>query len=168
MFLAGLAALSIGLARRRAFPASVRRLTLVRPASGEIGYDVPFWLHEAPYEDGLAQLDWLMRDVQARQIKPIDLRVYFLLAIAQAEFGGRPIIITSGYRAKATNDRLRRQGIDAVRNSFHLLGRAADLQIDGVPPPRVAALGSILGLGGVGIYPTFVHLDTGPQRIWVG
>jgi uncharacterized protein YcbK (DUF882 family) len=125
-------------------------------------------MFEAPYEDGLAQLDWLMRDVQARQVKPIDLRVYFLLAMAQAEFGGRPIVITSGYRTKATNGRLRRQGIDAARNSFHLLGQAADLQIDGVPPPHVAALGSLLGLGGVGVYATFVHLDTGTPRIWVG
>jgi uncharacterized protein YcbK (DUF882 family) len=168
MLLAGVAATSVGLAGGRAVSDSVRRLTVFRPASGEIAYDVPFWRHDAPYEEGLVELDWLMRDVRAEQVKPIDLRVYYLLAVAQAEFGGRPIIITSGYRTRATNDRLRRQGIDAVRNSFHIQGRAADFQIDDVPPARIAALGSTLGLGGVGVYATFVHLDTGPPRSWRG
>jgi uncharacterized protein YcbK (DUF882 family) len=109
-----------------------------------------------------------MRDVRATAVSPIDLRVYYLLAALQAEFGGRSIIITSGYRTKATNDELRRQGIDAARNSFHLRGRAVDIQIDRVPPHHMAALGSRLGLGGVGIYDSFVHLDTGPLRIWRG
>jgi uncharacterized protein YcbK (DUF882 family) len=88
--------------------------------------------------------------------------------MTQVEFGGRPIIVTSGYRTKATNDRLRRQRIDAARNSFHLSGQAADIRIHGVPPARMAALGSVVGLGGVGIYPSFVHLDAGPQRFWKG
>jgi uncharacterized protein YcbK (DUF882 family) len=117
---------------------------------------------------GLAELDWLMRDIQAKQARPIDLAVYYLLAMAQAEFGGRPIIITSGYRTRTTNDRLRRQGIDAVRRSFHIQGRAADIRIDGVSPAHLATLGSMLGLGGVGLYASFVHLDTGPQRFWKG
>jgi uncharacterized protein YcbK (DUF882 family) len=133
-----------------------------------MAYNVPFWRHDAPYWDGLAELDWLMRDVHAKQIRPIDLRVYYLLATAQAEFGGRPIIITSGYRTKATNERLRRQGLDAVCNSFHIKGKAVDIQIDGVPPAHIAGLGSTLKLGGVGIYSEFVHLDTGPPRFWRG
>jgi uncharacterized protein YcbK (DUF882 family) len=116
----------------------------------------------------LAELDWLMRDVQAGEVRPIDLRVYYLLAIVQAEFRGRPIMVTSGYRTKATNDRLRRRGIEAARGSFHLLGQAADIQIDGIPAADLAALGSLLRLGGVGIYATYVHLDTGPQRFWKG
>jgi len=28
----------------------------------------------------------------------------------------------------------------------------------------MADLGSLLGLGGVGVYASFVHLDTGPRR----
>jgi uncharacterized protein YcbK (DUF882 family) len=106
--------------------------------------------------------------VQAKEVKPIDLGVYYILAMVQAEFQGRPIMVTSGYRTKATNDRLKRQGIDAARQSFHLLGRAADIQIDGVPAAHLAALGSNLRLGRVGIYATYIHLDTGPQRFWRG
>lgn len=147
---------------------AVRRLTLVRPATGEALRDVPFWRDGAPYEPGLAELDWLMRDVQAERSRPIDLRVFYLLAMVQAEFGGRPILVTSGYRTRATNEQLRARGIDAARNSFHLRGRAVDIQISGVAPANMARQGSLLGLGGVGVYASFVHLDTGPRRTWRG
>jgi uncharacterized protein YcbK (DUF882 family) len=89
-------------------PAPTRQLTLVRPATGESARNVPFWWEGAPYQRGLAELNWLLRNVQAEQVHAIDLRVYGLLALLQAEFGGRPIIVTSGYRTKATNERLTR------------------------------------------------------------
>ena len=168
LLLGGLAAAVVGLPPGSAIADTVRRLTLVRRASSEVGHNVPFWRDGAPDHQGLAELNWLMRDVRAAEVSPIDLRVYYLLAVLQAEFGGRPIIITSGYRTQATNEWLMEQGIDAARNSFHLRGRAADFQIWGVAPDRMAALGSLLGLGGVGIYASFVHLDTGPQRVWRG
>jgi uncharacterized protein YcbK (DUF882 family) len=38
----------------------------------------------------------------------------------------------------------------------------------GVAPASMADLGSLLGLGGVGVYASFVHLDTGPRRTWKG
>ena len=147
---------------------TIRSLTLVRLATGEVGRNVPFWRDGAPDEDGLAELNWLMRDVEGGQVQPIDLRVYYLLAVLQAEAGGRPISVTSGYRTKTTNDRLRQQGIDAARNSFHLRGRATDVKIQGLSPARIAMLGSLFGLGGVGLYRNFVHLDTGPRRFWTG
>ena len=88
--------------------------------------------------------------------------------MVQAQFGSRPIHVTSGYRTATTNERLWQQGIDAARNSFHLRGRAVDIQISGVAPARMAGLGLLLGLGGVGVYASFVHLDTGPRRMWKG
>jgi uncharacterized protein YcbK (DUF882 family) len=88
--------------------------------------------------------------------------------MVQAHFGRRPILVTSGYRTNTTNERLMRQGIDAARNSFHLRGRAVDIEISGVAPASMAELGSLLGLGGVGVYASFVHLDTGPRRMWKG
>jgi uncharacterized protein YcbK (DUF882 family) len=166
-----LSGFTVGIVGTAAVPASaaaLRQLTLMRPATGEVARDVPFWWAGVPYEQGLVELNWLMRDVQAEEVHPIDLRVYYLLAMVQEQFAGRPIIITSGYRTQATNERLRRQGIDAARNSFHLRGRAVDIQVSGVAPLALARLGSLLGLGGVGVYPTFVHLDTGPQRTWKG
>lgn len=147
---------------------AVRRLTLVRPVTGEILRDVPFWSDGAPFEPGLAKLDWLMRDIYAQRVRPIDLRLFYLLALIQANFGGRPILVTSGYRTRATNEWLRSQGIRAARESFHLHGRAVDIKMPSVPPAEVAEFGALSGLGGVGHYATFVHLDTGPKRMWRG
>ena len=140
----------------------------MRPATSEVLRDVPFWWGGAPYEPGLADLNWLMRDVHAQSVRPIEIRLFYLLAMMQAEFGGRPILVTSAYRTRSTNDWLRSLGIDAARNSFHLRGRAVDIQIPGVAPASIAKLGSLLGLGGVGLYTAFVHLDTGPKRMWRG
>ena len=168
LFLAGMSGILAGVEARPAGADTIRQLTLVRPATGEVASNVPFWRAGAPYEQGLAELNWLLRDVQAEEVHPIDLRVYYLLAMVQAQFGSRPILVTSGYRTATTNERLRREGIDAARNSFHLRGRAVDIQIPGVAPARMAELGFLLGLGGVGVYASFVHLDTGPRRIWSG
>ena len=145
-----------------------RQLTLVRPATGEVALNVPFWWAGVPYEQGLVELNWLLRDLQAAEVHPIDLRVYYILAVIQAEFGRRPVLVTSGYRTQATNEQLRVRGTDTARNSFHLCGCAADIQMPGVAPGRIAELGSLLGLGGVGLYGSFVHLDTGPRRTWKG
>jgi uncharacterized protein YcbK (DUF882 family) len=168
LFLWGVAGTLAGVAACPAGADTIRQLTLVRPATGEVAWNVPFWWSGAPYEQGLAELNWLLRDVQAEEVHAIDLRVYYLLAMVQAHFGRRPILVTSGYRTKTTNERLRRQGIDAARNSFHLRGRAVDIEISGVAPASMAELGSLLGLGGVGVYASFVHLDTGPRRMWKG
>jgi len=168
LFLAGIAGTLAGIAAGPAGADTIRQLTLVRPATGEVARNVPFWWAGAPYEQGLAELNWLLRDVQAEEVHPINLGVYYLLAMVQAQFGGRPILVTSGYRTATTNERLRRQGIDAARNSFHLRGHAVDIQISGVAPASMAELGLLLGLGGVGMYASFVHLDTGPRRTWNG
>ena len=106
LFLRGVAGTLAGAAAGPASADTIRQLTLVRPATGEVARDVPFWWAGAPYEQGLAELDWLLRDVQAGEVHPIDLRVYYLLAMVQAQFGGRPILVTSGYRTEATNERL--------------------------------------------------------------
>ena len=164
LFLCGVAGTLAAVAAGPASAATIRQLTLVRPDTSEVARDVPFWWAGAPYEEGLAELDWLMRDVQAEEVHPIDLRVYYLLAMVQDQFGGRPILVASGYRTQATNEGLRQRGIDAARNSFHLRGRAVDILVPGIEPRAIARLGLLLGLGGVGVYPTFVHLDTGRPR----
>lgn len=147
---------------------AARRLTLVREGTGEALRGVAFWEDGRPNDPGLNRLDRLLRDVQAGEVAAIDVRVYYLLWALQNALGGRTIVVTSGYRTEATNQALLRQGIDVARNSFHLIGRAVDLKVDQVSTARIAALGRLLGLGGVGRYPTFVHLDTGPVRRWIG
>ena len=68
---------------------------------------------------------------------------------------GRPIIITSGYRCEAHN-----RAVGGAANSQHLLGKAADIQVEGMGPAALAAHAEVIGFGGIGIYGNFVHVDT--------
>ena len=54
--------------------------------------------------------------------------------------------------------------VGGAKRSQHLLGNAADVQIEGVTPRHVAELADALlgGRGGVKAYPTFCHIDVRP------
>jgi uncharacterized protein YcbK (DUF882 family) len=74
-----------------------------------------------------------------------------------------PVRINSGYRTNAHN-----ADIGGASQSKHLLGMAADLDVDGVPPNEVAWFAADeLEVGGLGRYGTFTHIDVfGYRRRW--
>lgn len=77
-----------------------------------------------------------------------------LLEKIQAHFG-KNIRITSGYRTPSYN----RTRKGAAKNSQHMYGNAADIQIDGVQPAEIHAWLKDWHKGGLGIYPKFIHVD---------
>lgn len=83
-----------------------------------------------------------------------------VLEVIRAELGGKPIQILSGYRSLAYN-----RAIGGARQSQHMEGRAADVQIEGVSPSKVHAVilrlynEQKIKIGGLGQYPTFIHVD---------
>lgn len=78
------------------------------------------------------------------------------------------IRVISGYRSPAYNELLRRLGRKVAKHSLHTRGLAIDFAIPGAPNARVARAARSLGVGGVGVYRDFVHIDTGPVRFWRG
>lgn len=79
---------------------------------------------------------------------------------------GKPIVITSGYRTAAYNKRC-----GGISTSHHLTGKAADIKVTGMTPLQVALAADKVGLKGIGVYPTFTHVDvcgsvTGKKLYW--
>ena len=77
-----------------------------------------------------------------------------------------PVTVNSGYRTPGHNRK-----VDGAAYSQHLYGAAADIQVKGVSPEKVAAYAETIlpHCGGIGIYPTFVHVDVREKRSrWKG
>lgn len=79
------------------------------------------------------------------------------------EHFSQPVIINSGYRTIAYNSK-----VGGAKASYHLKGQAADIQVSGIAPIKVAAFAESLGVLGIGLYASFTHIDTRIQRYyWV-
>ena len=70
--------------------------------------------------------------------------------------GSMPMTIMSGYRCPVHN-----KAVGGAKSSQHMLGTAADIRIPGLSPKQVAGFAEKLipNKGGIGIYPTFTHVD---------
>lgn len=122
--------------------------------------------------EALQELNRIMRDFRANEIRPIDPRVFDLLH----ELGGtletdQPFHIISGYRSAQTNALLRERGGAATgvaSHSLHMVGQAIDIRVPGVKLDDLREAAKSLKIGGVGFYPdlNFVHVDVGRVRYW--
>src|SRR6202007_274622 len=80
----------------------------------------------------------------------------------------QPIVIISAYRSPQTNAMLRRRSKGVAEHSQHILGRAMDTTMPGMPMEKIREIGMRVQHGGVGWYPcsNFVHLDVASVRSW--
>ena len=105
----------------------------------------------------------------------VDSELVQVLQAIRDHFGA-PVVITSGYRTAEHN-----AAVGGSKSSQHLLGRAADFYVEGVPVATVAAYAETLlsGRGGIGRYPKdakhpkrmtgWVHIDTRTNKSrWKG
>ena len=68
---------------------------------------------------------------------------------------GVSITINSGYRCSKHN-----KAVGGAASSKHTMGMAADIVCKGVKPLEVAKYAESIGILGIGLYDTFVHIDT--------
>ena len=74
------------------------------------------------------------------------------------------VIINSGYRCYIHN-----KAVGGVNNSKHRSGMAADIVVKGVKPLEVARYTESIGIKGIGLYSSFVHVDTRTRKsFWYG
>jgi uncharacterized protein YcbK (DUF882 family) len=78
----------------------------------------------------------------------------------------RAIEIISGYRSHEYNEHLRSMGRHVAAGSLHLTGLAIDFAMPGIDTTRLAQTARPFGVGGVGTYPEFIHIDAGRVRYW--
>jgi uncharacterized protein YcbK (DUF882 family) len=120
-------------------------------------------------DDGLAEINYLLRDFRTGEVHPIDTGVLDILHVAREGLSASDVFeVISGYRSRATNEMLRNRGHGVAKYSLHTQGRAIDVRLSTVPTHRLRKFCRGLKQGGVGYYPRsdFVHIDTGPVRIW--
>ncbi|MBA3897024.1 MAG: DUF882 domain-containing protein [Sphingomonadaceae bacterium] len=173
---AALAALTVlpsrALAPARTFaPAGAEhRLALRNVHNGE-RHDVLFARGGVFLPGAIDELNHALRDWRNGAIEPIDHGLLMLAGALRDTLGVSPrthIDLISGYRSPATNASLNAHSDGVASRSQHLLGKAMDLAVPGVPLDRVHRAALSLRGGGVGYYPAdgFVHIDTGRPRIW--
>jgi hypothetical protein len=100
------------------------------------------------------------------KIKPEVLLILFRIA---KRMGNKRFLINSGYRSPAYNAQLD----GAAKNSYHMSGMALDvdmLRFGNTPEFRNMFIeyASQEGIGGIGTYNSFIHIDIGPRRVWGG
>ncbi len=120
----------------------------------------------------LEQLNWFLRDWRRDEPTNMDPRLFDVVweAYRTAGAGNQVINVVSAYRSPETNAMLRARSRAVAKYSQHMLGKAMDTTMPGMPMSQIREIGMKMQRGGVGYYPTantpFVHLDVGNVRAW--
>lgn len=128
-----------------------------------------YWMGGRYVSNALADINFILRDFRANEIKGIDLRLLDLLSRLHASLEtNEPFHIISGYRTAATNALLQGASEGVARHSLHIEGMAIDIRVPGRDLAVLRRAALALHEGGVGYYPKsdFVHVDVGRVRTW--
>jgi uncharacterized protein YcbK (DUF882 family) len=128
-----------------------------------------YWADGEYLLPALEEINYLLRDHRANEVRSIDVNLLDLLERLYRELDTRePFHIISGYRTAATNAALHARSEGVARHSLHVLGMAADIRVPDRALPMLRRAATSLRGGGVGYYPRsdFVHVDVGRVRYW--
>ncbi|PBC04470.1 DUF882 domain-containing protein [Mesorhizobium sp. WSM3860] len=123
--------------------------------------------------EGLRKINIILRDWRRNEPTKMDPRLLDLVWEAYRQSGATDYIqVVCGYRSPSTNSMLRSRSRGVAEKSQHMLGKAMDFYIPGVPLKKLRNIGLKMQGGGVGYYPNsgspFVHMDVGNVRHWPG
>ena len=111
--------------------------------------------------------DFSMSEFWCPCCKSINMSPIFMKNLQELrDIYAQPMVINSGYRCKSHNSK-----VGGVENSKHLSGIAADIAVhDAHSRYRLVQIALRLGFKGIGIYKSFIHLDTraADPVIWTG
>ncbi len=128
-----------------------------------------YWADGGYVASALTDINFILRDFRANEIKAIDLRLLDLLHRLNASLDtSQPFHVISGYRTAATNALLRGASEGVALHSLHIEGMAIDIRVPGRDLSVLRRTALTLRGGGVGYYPhsDFVHVDVGRVRTW--
>lgn len=147
-----------------------RTLTFHNIHTGEWLKDAVYWENGRYVTETLNDINRIFRDHRTGDIHEMDPKLtHILYGIRRHTGSDQAFNIISGYRSPKSNNMLRNKSSGVAKKSYHMLGQAVDINLEGVSVNNVrkAAL-AMDATGGVGAYGSsgFVHIDTGPRRTW--
>ena len=118
-------------------------------------------------QDAVAKINRVFGADGSLQQEPISIRLIEFLDYLQDKFGGKTLVLVSGYRSPEYNTKLRENGALAGKASLHQYGMATDFSMAGVSSKAIWEYVRDLKFGGAGYYHgKNVHIDVGPGRWW--
>jgi uncharacterized protein YcbK (DUF882 family) len=163
-------ALAAGLAipLGQAFSVDERRLTFYHTHTQKT-LEVTYAVGGGYVDAALDELNEFLADFRTGDTTTIDPELLDLIYELRESLGSNAAFeVISAYRSPRTNEVLRSKSSGVARNSQHLLGKAIDVRLRGVPTSTLRDAAIDLQRGGVGYYEQsdFVHIDTGRVRRW--
>ncbi|PWK71697.1 uncharacterized protein YcbK (DUF882 family) [Aminobacter sp. AP02] len=164
------AALAFGFMTASQASAETRTLKLFYTHTGEKA-EITFKRNGRYDAAGLKKLNQFLRDWRRNEPTKMDPRLFDVVWESYRSVGATGYIsVVSAYRSPATNSLLRSRSSGVAEKSQHMLGKAMDFYIPGVPLKKLRDAGLRVQAGGVGYYPRsgspFVHMDVGNVRHW--
>jgi len=146
----------------------IRRLRMYNGRAGE-SLDMIYWIEGEYVRPALEDIHYFFRDWRDNTVHQIDQRTIDILTASHRLLEtDEPLTLLSGYRSPNTNAMLRSRSSGVARNSRHLRGEAADVQLQSRSVSQMYRAARSCNAGGVGRYSrsNFIHVDCGPVRSW--
>lgn len=148
----------------------IRKLSMYNGRAGET-LNMIYWIEGDYIAPALDEVNYFMRDWRTDGVIDINIGTIDIMTAAHNLMDTtEPYTLLSGYRSPETNAMLRRRSSGVARNSRHMVGEAADLQLQSRSVGQIFNAARSCNAGGVGRYSrsNFVHMDCGPVRSWGG